>query len=155
MKTWMKFLAVLAVVGMIGTAKAADDAAAKAGNPDKTAKDEKRAAKQAEKQAAKADKKPALRGEVVRVDGSTLTLKTGKKGAEKEASVTADANTVVMIEGKTAKLADLQPGAKVQIMGDAGKASKIVVPAAKVKKPKDENAAKGAAKGADKPVEKK
>ena len=86
---------------------------------------------------------------MVKVDGNTLTLKTGKKGVEKEMSVTADAKTVVMIEGKTAKLADLQPGAKVQIMGDAtaGTATRIVVPAAKAKKPKVDNA--------DKPVEKK
>jgi hypothetical protein len=84
------------------------------------------------------------------VDGSTLTLKTGKKGAEKETSVTADTNTLVMIEGKTAKLTDLQPGAKVQIMADAGKASRIVVPAPKSKKPKDQNAAKGADKAVEK-----
>ena len=150
MKTWTKYLAVLAIVGMIATAKAADDAA----------KDQKNQAKQAEKQAKQADKqaakakKPTLQGQVVKVDGNTLTLKSGKKGVEKETTVTADANTVVMIEGKTAKLADLQPGTRVQIMAETagGPASRIVVAPAKAKKPKAENAEKGAA---EKPVEKK
>ena len=152
MKTWTKYLTVLALMGMIGTVRAADDAEAKAQK-----KAEKQASKQVDKEAAKqakaAAKKPILQGQVVKVDGNTLTLTTGKKGAEKEMSVTADAKTLVMIEGKTAKLADLQPGAKVQIMGDAtaGTATRIVVPAAKVKKPKVENADKAA----DNAVEKK
>jgi len=44
------------------------------------------------------------------------------------------AETVVTIEGKDAKLSDLQPGQKVVITPDTGTATKIEVPTPKAKK---------------------
>jgi hypothetical protein len=140
MKHWSKYLAIIAIVGMISAARAADDKPKPEKGGDKPAKADKPA------------KQKAVRGEVVSVDGSTLKVKTGKKGQEQEVNVATDANTVVMIEGKPAKLADLKPGQKVQITPDTGTAAKIAVPAAK---PKKENAGKPAEKGEKKPAEAK
>ena len=130
MKMWTKFLAVLAIVGMVGVAKAADDQKAPAAK-DKPAKTDK---------AAKGGKKNnAVKGEVVSVDGSVLKIKNGRKGQEKEVTVVTDTKTVVMIEGKPAKLADLKAGQKVNIMmadeTGTGPAVKIAVPPAKTAKP--------------------
>jgi hypothetical protein len=132
MKHWSKYLAILAIVGMVAVARAADDKPKPEKGGDKPAKADKPA------------KQKSVHGEVVSVDGSTLKVKAGKKGQEQEITIPTDANTVVTIEGKPAKLADLKPGQKVQITPDTGTAAKITVAGAK---PKKENA--------DKPAEKK
>ena len=133
MKMWTKFLVVIAIIGMFGVAKAADDQKAPANKQDK-AKTEKPA--RADKAGKKAN---AVKGEVVSVDGSVLKIKTGKKNQEKEVTVATDTKTAVMIEGKAAKLADLKAGQKVNIMmadeTGAGPAVKIAVPPAKTAKP--------------------
>jgi hypothetical protein len=79
-------------------------------------------------------KTTTLKGKVVKVDGKSVVVSTGKKNATKEVTVATDDKTVVTIEGKDAKLADLQPGQKVVVTPDTGTATKIEVPAPKAKK---------------------
>lgn len=123
MKFWTKLMAALAIAATVGAfnANAADPAAP--AKPDKP---------------AKAAKKAGLKGSVVKVDGNNVVISAGKKNDVKEVTVTTDDKTVVTIEGKPAKLADLKPGQKVVITPETGTAQTIDVPAGKVKK----NAAK-------------
>jgi hypothetical protein len=128
----------------------ADKAAAKdkAAKSDKTAKTDKTAK-------ADAAKKPkALKGKVVKVDGDKLVLATGNKKEPKEVTVTADADTKVMIEGKAAKLADLKEGQQVTITPAEGTAQAIVVAAPKPKKEATDKPAKGAGDKNEKKAEK-
>ena len=117
MKSWTKLIAVLTLVTLIGaaagTVQAADPAA-----PAKPAK----------------VKKPGIKGDVVKVDGNKLVISSGKKDAKAELTIATDDKTVVMIEGKEAKLTDLKPGQKVTITPETGTATKIEVPAPKAKK---------------------
>jgi len=110
MKTWSKLAAVLTVVALLCAV-----------------------------QTVEAAKVKPLRGQVVKVDGTNLVIKTGKRGEQKEVTVATDTKTAVMIEGKPAKLADLKAGQKVNIMmadeTGAGPAVKIAVPPAKTAKP--------------------
>ena len=108
MKTWTKWFAVLAIVAMVSAVHAADDA-------------------------AKPKKNNGLRGKVVKVDGTNLVISSGKKGEEKEVTVATDAKTVVTIEGKEGKLADLTAGQRVVVTPATGTAEKIEVP---MRKPK-------------------
>jgi hypothetical protein len=110
MKTWTKLFAVLAIVMMVSAAVHAADE-------------------------AKPAKKPkALRGTVIKVDGTNLVINSAKKGEDKkEVTIATDAKTVVTIEGKEGKLADLHEGQKVAITPDTGTAEKIEVPTPKPK----------------------
>lgn len=112
MKTWSKLAAVLAVVAMVSAVYAADSAT------------------------PKPEKKKGLKGQVVKVDGTNLVINSGKKGQEKEVTVATDAKTVVTIEGKEGKLADLHAGQRVVVSPDTGTAEKIEVPTPKAKKAK-------------------
>jgi hypothetical protein len=108
MKTWSKVAAVLAVVAILCAV-----------------------------QTASAAKKPkALKGQVVKVDGTNLVIKSGKKGEQKEVTVATDAKTVVTIDGKEGKLADLQEGQRVSITPETGTAETITAMAPKPKKQK-------------------
>ena len=80
----------------------------------------------------KADEKKAknLRGEVVKVDGNKITIKT----KDKEVVVVTDDKTQVTIEGTAGKLADLKVGQNVVVTPAEGTATKISVPKAKEKK---------------------
>ena len=110
MKHWTKLLAVLAITLTTATVAPAQD------KPEKKAK------------------KPGLSGTVVKVDGGKLVVSTGKKAQAKEVTVETDDKTVVMVEGQTAKLADLKPGQRVTITPESGTAAKIAVPKPKAKK---------------------
>ena len=111
MKTWTKVLAVLAILAMVSAVNAADDA-------------------------PKPKNNKGLRGKVVKVDGTNLVITSGKKGEEKEVTVATDAKTVVTIEGKEGKLADLTAGQRVVVTPPTGTAEKIEVPMPKPKTPK-------------------
>jgi len=118
MKNWTKVLAALAIVGMVSfsTVRAEDP-------------------KPATPKPAKADKAAkGLRGKVVKIDGTNLVVTTGKKGQETEKTIATDDKTVVTIEGKDGKLADLKAGQVVRITPDTGTATKIEVPMPKAKK---------------------
>ena len=69
-----------------------------------------------------------LRGQVVKVDGTNLVIKTmAGRGAEaKEVTVATDDKTVVTLDGKEAKLADLKAGTNVNVTPAEGTATKIV-----------------------------
>jgi hypothetical protein len=109
MKVWTKLFAVLAIVMMVSAVHAADEA-----KPGK--------------------KNKPLRGTVIKVDGSNLVINAAKKGEDKkEVTVATDAKTVITIEGKEGKLADLHEGQKVAITPDTGTAEKIEVPMPKPK----------------------
>ncbi|HEY7120347.1 MAG TPA: hypothetical protein VH475_27410 [Tepidisphaeraceae bacterium] len=117
MKVWTKLLAVLAILAMVSAVNAAD------------------------KKAAKAEKKAVLRGQVVKVDGTKVVINSGKKNNQKEVTVETDDKTVVTIEGKQGKLADLQPGQRVVVKPDTGTATSIEVPTPKAKKDAKQGAA--------------
>ena len=68
-----------------------------------------------------------LRGAVVKVDGATLTVKVTKGGESKEVAVATDDKTVVNIQGKVAKLADLQAGQRVVVSPAEGTAKTVEV----------------------------
>ena len=110
MKVWTKLFAVLAMVALVSAVNAADP------------------------KPPKAAKKASLKGAVVKVDGTKLVVNNGKKGGDKEVTVETNDKTVVMIEGKEAKLADLKPGQRVTVTPDTGVAEKIEVPIPKAKK---------------------
>src|SRR6476660_8917088 len=117
MKAWTKLLAVLAVAVMTSAAVPAMAADDKPATP------------------AKADKasKKALKGSIVKVDGTKLVISAGKKSDPKEVTVETDDKTVVTVEGQPAKLADLKPGQKVVVTPETGTAQTIDVPKAKAK----------------------
>jgi hypothetical protein len=122
MKTFTKWIAPLALVAMVGAFNtyAADPAPTPPpAKPDKPAKPAKKA---------------GLKGSVVKVDGNNLVISAGKKTDAKEVTVATDDKTVVTIEGKPGKLADLKPGQKVVITPETGTALTIDAPAAKAKK---------------------
>ena len=149
MKTWTKYLALLAVTAMIGVTRADDAQTPAPANPDKAAQKAERQAERKAKRAANkpANKQAAVRGKLVSVDGNALKLTRGKKDQQKEITVTADANTVVMIKGVKSTLADLKPGQQIVITpvsAENATAAKIVVGGAnkgKRKAPAAENAA--------------
>jgi hypothetical protein len=71
---------------------------------------------------------PTLRGQVTKVDGATVAVKTTARGGQeaKEVAVTTDAKTVVTIDGKEAKVADLKADLYVTVTPAEGTATKIV-----------------------------
>jgi ABC-type enterochelin transport system substrate-binding protein len=68
------------------------------------------------------DAPKCLTGTVVKVDGANVTV----KAAEKEVVVATNDKTVVTIDGKEAKVADLKAGMAVTVTPDTGTATKIV-----------------------------
>ncbi len=108
MKSLLALLVAFALIGFVGTAYAADPPAGK--------------------EAPKKEKN--VRGEVVKVDGAKVTIKT----KDKEIVVTTDDKTQVIIEGNAGKVADLKAGQKVVITPAEGTATKIQVPKPKAKK---------------------
>lgn len=115
MRTFSQVVALLAVMLFAGAAFAARDKAAGE---------------------AKSAREPALRGEVVKVDGANLVVKTKTQ----ERTVATDANTQVVVEGAPAKLADLKAGQKVTVTPPKGTATKIEVGKPKTPKaPKQKN----------------
>jgi len=109
----MKIAKVLALVGILGLAAAA----------------------WAE---GEATSKPAphkgLRGKVVKVDGANVVVKTwAREGEGKEVTVATDDKTVVTIDEKEAKVADLKADMTVLVTPAEGTATKIV---ARTKAPK-------------------
>jgi hypothetical protein len=79
-------------------------------------------------------KKNTIKGAVVKVDGTKLIVNSGKKGGDKEVTVETNEKTVIIIEGKEGKLADLKPGQRVTVSPETGVAEKIEVPTPKAKK---------------------
>jgi hypothetical protein len=71
---------------------------------------------------------PGLRGTIKSVDGMTLVITQRARGDQeaKEVTVTADEKTVVTLDGKEAKVADLKAGYFVNITPVTGTAEKIV-----------------------------
>ena|SRR5688572_33378683 len=114
MKLLLALLVAFALTGVVAPAYAAD-----------------------EKPAQKADaKKKNVRGEIVKIDGSSLTIKVKQKGAEaKEVVVTTDTNTQFLIEGTPSKLSDLKVGQIIVASPAEGTAVKVAVPKPKEKKP--------------------
>jgi ferric-dicitrate binding protein FerR (iron transport regulator) len=108
MKVIAKLATVLAVVLLLG-GSAVVDAAAKPAKGDKAAK--------------KADR----RGEVVKVDGTKLVISKDAK----ETTIETNEKTVVIVEDKEVKIADLKPGQKVRVSPETGVAEKIEVRAKK------------------------
>ena len=116
MKLVLALMVAFGVMGFVSRGYAADPPAKKA--------DDKKAAKK------------NVRGEVVKIDGSKVTLKIKDKEADsgtKEIVIATDANTQVMIEGTPSKLADLKAGQKVVVTPAEGTAVKIAVPKPKEK----------------------
>lgn len=125
MKSLSKLFALLAVVALASFSHAAD----------KPAKGEKGA------------KPQGVRGEVVKVEGSNLVIKAGKKADAKEVTIATDDKTVVTIDGQPGKLADIKAGNKVMVTPETGTAVKVVVmtgaaPAKGNKQPAGEKPAK-------------
>lgn len=119
MRFVLGFVVAIAIMGFVTRSYAADPAPA----PEKKA-DEKKAKN--------------VRGEVVKVDGNKVTIKT----KDKEIVVTTDDKTEVSIEGSAAKLADLKAGQKVVVTPAEGTATKIAVPKPKAKADKKPAAGK-------------
>ena len=90
----------------------------------------------------------ALRGKVVKVDGDKLVLDTGTTKEPKEVTVTAAAETKVMIDGHAAKLADLKEGQQVSITPAEGTPQSITAAAFKAKKDAGDKPAKNGEKPA-------
>jgi hypothetical protein len=126
LKTVLAFALALGIAGIAHAGKKAESA---------TAADAKPAAEKAEKGEKKAKAAKAVKGKVVKVDGDKLVIAKGKNA--EEVTITTDANTKITIEGKAAKLADLQAGQMVSVSPADGTATEIVVAA-----PKKEKAAK-------------
>ena len=101
MKLWTRLFAVLAVTLMVVPAGAAD----KAAKP----------------------RKPGLRAELVKVEGTKLVVKVAKKGeSDKEMTIATDDKTEVkLLDGKLGKLSDLKPGTRLIITPETGMAVSI------------------------------
>ena len=75
-----------------------------------------------------------LRGKVVKVDGANVVVKTwAREGEGKEVTVATDDKTVVTIDEKEAKVADLKADMTVLVTPAEGTSTKIV---ARTKAPK-------------------
>jgi len=71
--------------------------------------------------AEETEKVATLTGTVVKVDGTNVVVQAG----EKEVTVATDENTTVTVDGKAAKLTDLQPKMDVVVTPAEGVAAKI------------------------------
>jgi membrane protein implicated in regulation of membrane protease activity len=115
MRLLVALLIAFAVAGFVSQAYAAD---------------EKPAAKKDDTKKAK-----NLKGEVVKIDGSAITVKVKDKSGTKDIVIATDDKTQVLIEGTPSKLSDLKVGQKVTVTPAEGTATKVVVPKPKEKKP--------------------
>src|SRR5438045_8048764 len=97
MKSLLALLVGIALMGFVGTAYAADDKTPPPAPAPAAGKDAK--------------KEKNVRGEVVKVEGAKVTVKT----KEKEIVVETDDKTQVVIEGNPGQVADLKAGQKVII----------------------------------------
>lgn len=106
----MKLASVVAVLLGLGMIALADDAAPKHGHD-------------------------GIGGQIVKVDGANVIIKKHARGDEvaKEVTVVTDDKTVVTIDKKDAKVADLKADLYVYVMPAEGTATKIV---ASTEKPK-------------------
>jgi len=99
-----KLLALAAVLGMAGFAMAQD----------------------APKEAPKKTRTPGLRGKIVKVEGTNVTISQRARGGGEAKEVTVDASAAaVTLDGKEAKVADLKADMFVTITPETGKAEKI------------------------------
>jgi hypothetical protein len=72
---------------------------------------------------------PSIRGQITKVDGAKITVKVQGRGPNAEATesvVTTDDKTVVTLDDKEAKVADLKADIYVTVTPDKGTATKIV-----------------------------
>lgn len=100
MKNVFKILALLAIVSITGTAIAAD--------------------------AAKPENKPGkgLKGRVVKVDGTKITIKI--KGGE-EKVIDTDDSTKFTLDGKTATISDVKPDERITANPETGVATEVTL----------------------------
>jgi hypothetical protein len=104
MKAMFQVMAVLAVVGLAGMVLAQDKAPA------------------------------TVKGTVVKVDKTDLTIKTGKGDTAKEVVVKTDDKTVVTIDGEKKTVADLKADMRVTVTPAEGLATSIEAKTPKAKK---------------------
>lgn len=101
MKSWLNLSVMfLLVVGLVSTVEAKAKGGKKPAAPD-----------------------PGLTGAVVKVDGKNLIIKS----AAGETTVATDDSTVVVINGVTSKLSDLQADQQVKVTPSYGTAQRIEV----------------------------
>jgi len=72
-----------------------------------------------------------LNGQVVKVDGKNVIIKTGRGDTAKEVTVATDENTKVFIGDKAGKLEDLKADMRVTVLPETGTATKILAMAAR------------------------
>jgi hypothetical protein len=82
-------------------------------------------------QGAEPAKPATLHGKVVKVEGASVVVKTYLK----EVTVATDDKTVVTLDGKEAKVADLQAGMYVVVTPAEGVATEIKATSPKVEEP--------------------
>lgn len=97
-----KLLALVAILGMVGFAMAQD--------------------------APKKERTRGIFGKIVKVDGKNIVVATRTRGSEdtKEVTVATDDKTVVTLDEKEAKLADLKADMFVRITPATGTAEKVI-----------------------------
>ncbi len=69
---------------------------------------------------------PGLNGQIVKVDGKEVTIKTGRGDAAKEVVVKTDEKTKVFIGETAGKLEDLKADMRVTVLPAEGTATKII-----------------------------
>jgi hypothetical protein len=121
MKLAMKMLAIVMVLGLVGTVMAKDPGASKGqGRGEHAAK--------------------GLSGKIVRIDGDSVVIAT-KKGDEKvETPVATNKDTKITIDGEAKTIGDLKPGMRVRVEPETGIATEIK---ATTKKPEEKHEKKG------------
>jgi hypothetical protein len=109
-----KLLALVVVLGMVGVAVAAEGDA-----PKKT-------------------RTPGIWGKIVKVEGTNIVVAARTRGSEdtKEVTVATDDKTVVTLDGKEAKLADLKADMFVRITPATGTAEKVIASTKMPERPK-------------------
>lgn len=97
-------------------------------------------------------KMSSVKGEVVKVDGTNLIIKTGKEGKTQEVTIATDAQTKVTVDKKDATLADVKPGMAVQASPAPAEGVAKTIKASTPKPPKEKKDDKkdGAGEGAAK-----
>jgi hypothetical protein len=80
-----------------------------------------------------------LNGQVVKIDGKNVIIKTGRGDNAKEVTVATDENTKVFIGETASKLEDLKADMRVTVLPETGTAKKILVmPARATSRPASE-----------------
>jgi hypothetical protein len=92
-------------------------------------------------QANKAAKGPkALNGTILKIDGTSITVKHPVKNADpKEVVVATDKDTKITLDGNEAKLADLKEGMRVKVTPATGTAKTIDAKTVKPRAKKNAN----------------